>query len=70
MNPRIRIIKFAERERRAQARVVKRLASTNHIAPVPDAATTVTGWIDELRQLKRQSAEAAPSVKSLLGDTA
>jgi hypothetical protein len=72
MSQRIRIIKLAERKRQAQARVVKRRAAASHSVPAQarDVATTVMGWIDELRQLKRQSTGAAPSVKSLLGDTA
>ena len=70
MNEHIRVIKRAERERQAEAQVAKRLASASRIAQVPDAATTVTGWIGELRQLKQQSAEAAHRFKSLFEGTA
>lgn len=58
MNQQIRIIKLAERERQAEARIAKRIASASHIAQelAPDAATTITGWIGELRQLKQNNA--------------
>jgi hypothetical protein len=70
MNQRIRIIKSAERKRQAAVRTAKkRRASADRIGLVPDAATTVRGWVGESRQLKRQNTEATHSLKSLFGDT-
>ena len=72
MNPRIRVIKLDERKRRAKARVKKGRASAGR--PVQDkardAAATVTGWVDELRRQKRQSADALSGFNSLFEDAA
>ena len=71
MNQRIKVIKLAERERQAEARIAKRIASASHIAQelAPDAAKTITGWVGELRQQKQNSAETTQSFKSLFEDT-
>jgi hypothetical protein len=71
MNSPIKIIKRAERERQREARVAKRLASASQLPQekARDAATTITGWISELRQQKQQSAVPARIFKSLFGDT-
>jgi hypothetical protein len=58
-NPRIRIIKRAERLRQPETPVAKRPASASHIVQekARDAANTVKGWIVNSRQQKQQSAE-------------
>jgi hypothetical protein len=68
---RIRVIKLAERKRRAKARVKQGRAAANR--PVKDeareAAATVTGWVDELRrEKKRQSNDAASDFNDLFED--
>lgn len=57
--PQIKIIKFAERVRQAEERVAQKLTPTCQIKQVktPDTATTIKGWIDELRLLKPQNTE-------------
>jgi hypothetical protein len=69
-DPRIRVIKLAERKRRAKARIKQGRDAARR--PVPDktqdAAETVTGWIAELRQQKRQGAGAASDFNNLFED--
>jgi len=71
-NPRIRVIKLDERKRRAKARVRKGRASAGRSVQEKacDAAATVTGWVDELRRQKRQSADALSGFNSLFEDAA
>jgi hypothetical protein len=61
MDQRIRIIKLAEREQQAEARIAKRRASRSHVAQekARDAAWTITRWIGELREQKQLNFEAA-----------
>jgi hypothetical protein len=61
MNPRIRIIKRAERERQSEARAAKRPASVTRIAQdkARDATTTITGWISKWQQQKEQNGISA-----------
>ena len=67
---RIRIIKSAERKRRAKAQVKQRRDAARRTEPdkTQDAAETVTGWVDELRQQKQQSAGAASDFNNLFED--
>jgi hypothetical protein len=55
-NPRIRIIKRAEREQQSEARAAKQPASVTRIAQekARDATTTITGWINKWQQQKEQ----------------
>lgn len=69
-NPRIKVIKLAERRRRARARVNKgkdpaRPAGQNR---TPDAAAAVSGWVDELRRRKHEGAGALDAFNDLFGD--
>ena len=66
-NPRIRIIKPAERRQRREARVAKLTASASRVAQenALDAAAIIKGWVGELRQHKKKSAEAARGFMSL-----
>jgi hypothetical protein len=72
MNPRIRVIKLADRKRRAKARVRKGRASAGRPArdKAREAAAAVTGWVDELRRQKQQSADAVSGFNSLFEDAA
>lgn len=56
-NPRIRIIKRAEREQQSEALAAKPPASVTQIAQVEalDAAATIAGWISKWQQQKEQS---------------
>jgi hypothetical protein len=69
-DPRIRVIKLAERKRRAKARIKRGREAARR--PEPDqtqgAADTITGWINELRQQKQQSADAASDFNNLFED--
>jgi hypothetical protein len=69
-DPRIRVIKLAERKRRAKARVKKSrdAARRPRQDEARDAAHTVTGWVDELRRQKHQSADALSVFNSLFED--
>ena len=73
-DPRIRVIKLAERKRRARARVKKGGASAARPGrdqdKARDAAATVTGWVDDLRRQKDQAADAAGGFNSLFEDPA
>jgi hypothetical protein len=66
-DPRIRVIKLAERKRRAKARIKQARAVANRPEPdkTQEAADTVTGWVDELRQRKEESADAASAFNNL-----
>jgi len=68
--PRIRVIKLAERKRRAKARIKQARDAARRPEPTKTqgAAETVTGWIDELRQQKRQGAGAASDFNNLFED--
>jgi hypothetical protein len=68
-DPRIRVIKLAERKRRAKARIKQGRDAARRPGPgkTQEAADTVTGWIDELRQQK-QSADAASDFNNLFED--
>ena len=70
-NPRIKVIKLAERKRRAKARVRNGQASAGRSVQekARDAAATITGWVDELRRQKKQSADALSGFNSLFEDT-
>ncbi|HEX8474063.1 MAG TPA: hypothetical protein VF666_08535 [Pyrinomonadaceae bacterium] len=63
----IKVIKLAERKRRAKARVRKGRAAALQARPdkAREAAATVNGWVDELRQQKRQGAGAASDFNDL-----
>ena len=67
---RIRVIKLAERKRRAKARIKQARAVASRSGPdkTQVAADTVTGWVDELRQRKEQSADAASNFNNLFED--
>ena len=70
---RIKVIKLAERKRRAKARAKQNKAAAAAAArPAQDearaAADTVTGWVDELRRQKEQSAGAASDFNDLFED--
>jgi hypothetical protein len=69
-DPRIRVIKLAERKRRAKARIKQGRDAARRPGPdkTQDAADTITGWIDELRQQKQQSADAASDFNNLFED--
>ena len=69
-DPRIRVIKLAERKRRAKARVKQGRASARHPGQdeARDATATITGWVDELRQQKRESTDAASDFNNLFED--
>jgi hypothetical protein len=60
-NPRIRVIKRAERERQTEARAAQRPASVTRVAQVKalDAAATIAGWISKWQQQKEQSGISA-----------
>ena len=68
---RIRVIKHAERKRRAKAR--DKQGRTSSPPPARDeareAAAAVNGWVDELRQQKREGADAASDFNDLFDDT-
>jgi hypothetical protein len=67
---RIRVVKLAERKRRARAQVRQGRAAAGR--PVRDeardAADAVTGWVDELRRRKQQDADAADDFNNLFED--
>ena len=67
---RIRVIKLAERKRRAKARVKQ--GGVNARPPGQDTAredaATVSGWVDELRRQKRQGADALSDFNNLFED--
>jgi hypothetical protein len=69
-DPRIKVIKLAERKRRAKARIKQGRDAAPRPGPdkARDAADTVTGWIDELRQQKQQGAGAASDFNNLFED--
>ena len=69
-NSRIKIIKLAERKRRAKARVHKDEDSARlpERDKAPDAAATVTGWVDELMRQKHESAGALSAFNDLFED--
>jgi hypothetical protein len=71
-NPRIKIIKLAERERRTKVRVGKGQASAGRLGrdKARDASAIITGWVSELRRQKEQSSEAAHGFKSLFEEAA
>jgi hypothetical protein len=69
-DPRIRVIKLAERKRRAKARVKEDRDSARRPEQdkAPDAAATVTGWVDELRRQKHESAGTLSAFNNLFED--
>ena len=69
-NPRIKVIKLAERKRRAKARVLKEedSARLHELDKAPDAVTTVNGWVDELRRQKHEGAGALSAFNDLFED--
>jgi hypothetical protein len=69
-NSRIKVIKLAERKRRAKARVNKDGDSARLPAQdkAPDAAATVNGWVDELRRHKHKDAGALSAFNDLFED--
>ena len=68
--PRIRVIKLAERKRRAKAlaRAGRDSARRPAQEEAREAADTVTGWVDDLRRQKRQGADAAKGFNDLFED--
>ena len=71
-NHRIKVIKLAERKRRAKARVRQGRASARRRGQdsARDAADTVNGWLDELRRQKLPDADALSDFKNLFEDPA
>ena len=69
-NPRIRVVKLVERKRRAKARIKMARDSARQRAQdeAPDAAATVTGWVDEFRGQKRRDAGALSAFNDLFED--
>lgn len=70
-DPRIRVVKLAERQRRAKARIKEGRDSARRPEQdkAPDAATTVTGWVDELRrQKKHRHSDATSDFNNLFED--
>ena len=69
-NSRIKVIKLAERKRRAKARVNKNSGSArlHDQDKAPDAAATVNGWVDELRRQKHEGAGALSAFNDLFED--
>jgi len=69
-DPRIRVIKLAERKRRAKARAKQGRDSARRPeqAQARDDAATVNGWVDELRRQKRQDANALSDFNDLFED--
>ena len=69
-DPRIRVIKLAERQRRAKARVKQGRDAARRPRPdrTQNTADTVTGWIDELRRQKQESADAASDFNNMFED--
>ena len=69
---RIRVVKHAERKRRAKTRVKQGRASAQRPGQdkARDAADTVNGWVDELRKQKRQVANALSDFNNLFEDPA
>jgi hypothetical protein len=70
-DPRIRVIKLAERKRRAKARIKKSRDSARRPGQdeAADAGATVTGWVEELqRQKKHRHAEATNDFNNLFED--
>ena len=69
-DPRIRIIKLAERKRRAGARIRKGRDAARQRGPgkARDAAATVAGWVDELQGQKHQNADALSAFNNLFED--
>jgi hypothetical protein len=70
--PRIKVIKLAERKRRARARVKQERASARPLRQdeARNAAATVTGWVDELRREKQHAADTQGDFNSLFEDPA
>ena len=69
---RIKVIKLAERKRRAKARIKQGRASACRPGQdrARDAADTVNGWVDELRRQKRHDADALSDFNDLFEDPA
>jgi hypothetical protein len=69
-DPRIRVVKLAERKRRAKARIKKARDAERQRGQdeAPDAAATVTGWVDELRGQKRRDGDALSAFNDLFED--
>ena len=69
-DPRIRVIKLAEQKRRAKARIKKGRDSAHRHArdQAPDAAATVTGWVDVMRRQKHGRADATSDFNNLFED--
>lgn len=69
-NSRIKVIKLAERKRRARARINKNTGPARLPGQdkAPDAAATVNGWVDELRRRKHEGAGALSAFNDLFED--
>jgi hypothetical protein len=67
---RIRVIKLAERKRRAKARVRQGRESARRPGQGTDrdVADAVAGWVDELQRQKRQDADALGEFNNLFED--
>ena len=67
---RIRVIKLAERKRRAKARVKQGRDSARRPGrdQARDGAATVAGWVEELRRRKQQGAAASGDFNNLFED--
>jgi hypothetical protein len=69
-NSRIKVIKLAERKRRAKARVNEGQdpGRSPERDKGPDAAATVNGWVDEMRRQKDEGAGALSAFNDLFED--
>lgn len=69
-DPRIKVIKHAERKRLAEVRAEQGRDSARHPAQdeARQAADTVTGWVDDLRGQKHRRADALSVFNSLFED--
>lgn len=69
-NSRIKVIKHAERKRRAKARANKERDSARLTEQdkAPDAAATVNAWVDEMRRQKHEGAGALSAFNDLFED--
>jgi hypothetical protein len=67
---RIRVIKQAERKRRAKARIKQSRPSAARLGQDKEreAVDTVNGWVDEMREQKRQGSDALNDFNNLFED--
>ena len=69
-DPRIKVIKLAERKRRAKARIKKGRDSARPCVQdkAREAAATVAGWVEELRGQKDEGADVLSAFNDLFED--